>query len=128
MKALMLLNSLNLQLTTLILLNSKDIHMINIFIFMSLLKVLSDQNGQADQNDQSAQTDEILNDDQSEHSNHTNDEKIIDNLQNTKDIQIFEPLSSLNEEDNLVHDTTPIPNPSLYIPSMTSPAPQDRWS
>ncbi|GJU51806.1 hypothetical protein Tco_1221361 [Tanacetum coccineum] len=43
-------------------------------------KVSSDQNGQADQNDlndqndQSAQTDEILNDDQSEHPNHTNDE------------------------------------------------------
>ncbi|GJR01650.1 hypothetical protein Tco_0524634 [Tanacetum coccineum] len=40
-------------------------------------EVLSDQNGQADQNDlndqnnQFAQTDEILNDDQSEHSNHT---------------------------------------------------------
>ncbi|GJU00914.1 hypothetical protein Tco_1111252 [Tanacetum coccineum] len=32
-------------------------------------KVSSDQNGQADQNDQPAQTDEILNDDQSEHSN-----------------------------------------------------------
>ncbi|GJW46634.1 hypothetical protein Tco_0078280 [Tanacetum coccineum] len=41
-------------------------------------KVLSDQNGQADQNDQTAQTDEILNDDLSEHSNHTNDEQIID--------------------------------------------------
>ncbi|GJY56074.1 hypothetical protein Tco_0455189 [Tanacetum coccineum] len=46
-------------------------------------EVSSDQNGQADhndQNDQSAQTDEILNDDQSEHLNHTNDELIIDNL------------------------------------------------
>ncbi|GJV62463.1 hypothetical protein Tco_1468563 [Tanacetum coccineum] len=92
------------------------------------IEVSSDQNGQADQNDQSPQTDEILNDDQSEHSNHTNDEKIIDNLQNTKDIQIFEPLSSLNEEDNLIHDTTLIHNPSLSIPSMTSLAPQDRWS
>ncbi|GJW34734.1 retrovirus-related pol polyprotein from transposon TNT 1-94 [Tanacetum coccineum] len=57
-------------------------------------KVSSDQNGQTDQNDhndqndQSAQIDEILNDDQSEHSNHTNDEQIIDNLPNTKDIQI----------------------------------------
>ncbi|GKA79835.1 hypothetical protein Tco_0786431 [Tanacetum coccineum] len=43
-------------------------------------KVSSDQNGQADQNDlndqndQSDQTDEILNDDQSENPNHTNDE------------------------------------------------------
>ncbi|GJY64767.1 hypothetical protein Tco_0466227 [Tanacetum coccineum] len=38
------------------------------------------------QNDQPVQTDEILNDDQSEHSNHTNDEHIIDNLTNTKDV------------------------------------------
>ncbi|GKB27269.1 retrovirus-related pol polyprotein from transposon TNT 1-94 [Tanacetum coccineum] len=43
-------------------------------------EVPSDQNGQVDQNnhndqnDQSVQTNEILNDDQSEHSNHTNDE------------------------------------------------------
>nr|GEY84800.1 retrovirus-related Pol polyprotein from transposon TNT 1-94 [Tanacetum cinerariifolium] len=44
----------------------------------------SDQNGQADQNDQSAQTDKILNDDMSEHSNHTNNEQIIDNSQTLK--------------------------------------------
>ncbi|GJZ99938.1 retrovirus-related pol polyprotein from transposon TNT 1-94 [Tanacetum coccineum] len=55
-------------------------------------KVSSDQNGQTDQddhndqNDQSVQNDEILNDDHSEHYNHTNDEQIIDNLPNTKDI------------------------------------------
>ncbi|GKC18715.1 hypothetical protein Tco_1020865 [Tanacetum coccineum] len=55
-------------------------------------EVSSDQNGQTDQNDhndqndQSSQTDEILNDDQSEHPNHTNDEQIIDNLPSTKDI------------------------------------------
>ncbi|GKB51625.1 retrovirus-related pol polyprotein from transposon TNT 1-94 [Tanacetum coccineum] len=49
-------------------------------------EVSSDQNGQTDQNDQSVQNDEILNDDHSEHSNHTNDEQIIDNLTNTKDI------------------------------------------
>ncbi|GJR41888.1 hypothetical protein Tco_1309991 [Tanacetum coccineum] len=124
----------------------------NIFILMSLLKginsngvsfiksyeslelviletkVSSDQNGQTDQNDQSAQTDEILNDDQSEHLNHTNDENIIDNLLNTKDIQISEHLSSPNVEDTSVHDTIPVLNPSLSIPSMTSPDPQDRWS
>ncbi|GJX32310.1 hypothetical protein Tco_0242165 [Tanacetum coccineum] len=52
-------------------------------------KVSSDQNGQTDQNDhndqndQSVQNDEILNDDHFEHSNHTNDEQIIDNLLNT---------------------------------------------
>ncbi|GKC28900.1 retrovirus-related pol polyprotein from transposon TNT 1-94 [Tanacetum coccineum] len=39
--------------------------------------------------------DEILNDGQSEHSNHTNDEQIIDNLLNIKDIQILEHSSSL---------------------------------
>ncbi|GJR56544.1 retrovirus-related pol polyprotein from transposon TNT 1-94 [Tanacetum coccineum] len=67
-------------------------------------EVSSDQNGQTDQNDhndqndQSAQNDEILNDDQFEHSNHTNDEQIIDNLLNTKDIQISEHSSSLTPQ------------------------------
>ncbi|GKA41452.1 retrovirus-related pol polyprotein from transposon TNT 1-94, partial [Tanacetum coccineum] len=32
------------------------------------------------------------------------------------------------QEDTLVQDTIPIPNPSLSKPSMTSLAPQDRWS
>ncbi|GJX20572.1 hypothetical protein Tco_0223249 [Tanacetum coccineum] len=97
-------------------------------------QVSSDQNGQADQNDhnyqndQPAQTDEILNDDQPEHSNHTNDEQIVDNLPSTKDIQISEHLSSPKVEDTSVHDTIPILNPSLSIPSMVSPAPQDSWS
>ncbi|GKG46395.1 hypothetical protein Tco_0501241, partial [Tanacetum coccineum] len=77
MKVLRLSNSQNLQLTTSTLLNQKDIHLMNIFILMNLLK---------DQNDQSVQNDKILNDDHSEHSNHTNDEQIIDNLLNTKDI------------------------------------------
>ncbi|GKB90483.1 hypothetical protein Tco_0962755 [Tanacetum coccineum] len=82
----------------------------NIFILMSLLKVSSDQNGQADQNDfnnqndQTSQTDEILNDDQS---------------LNTCPLPV---------EDTSVQDTIPILNPSLSIPSMTSPVPQDRWS
>nr|GEV32224.1 retrovirus-related Pol polyprotein from transposon TNT 1-94 [Tanacetum cinerariifolium] len=49
-------------------------------------KVSTDQNGQTDQNDQSIQNDEFLDDDHSEHSNHTNDEQIIDSLPNTKDI------------------------------------------
>ncbi|GKE52965.1 retrovirus-related pol polyprotein from transposon TNT 1-94 [Tanacetum coccineum] len=89
-------------------------------------EVSSDQNGQTDQNDQSVQNDEILNDDHSEHFNHTNDEQIIDNLPNTEDIQIFE--YSLRVEDTSVQDTIPIPNPSLPIPSVVTPAPQDRWS
>nr|GEW26612.1 hypothetical protein [Tanacetum cinerariifolium] len=46
----------------------------------------SDQNGQTDKNDQTAQTDEILNDNLFEHSNHNNDQQIIDNLPNIKDI------------------------------------------
>ncbi|GJY51218.1 retrovirus-related pol polyprotein from transposon TNT 1-94 [Tanacetum coccineum] len=90
-------------------------------------EVSSDQNGQADQNDQSAQTDEILNDDLSKHSNQTNDEQIISNLPNTKDIQIPEHLSSTDKEDTSVQNTIPIPNPSSSIPSMVRPAPQDRW-
>ncbi|GKD53294.1 retrovirus-related pol polyprotein from transposon TNT 1-94 [Tanacetum coccineum] len=65
------------------------------------IEVSSDQNGQTDQNDQndqSLQNDEILNDGQSEHSKHTNDEQIIDNLLNTKDIQISEHSSSISVE------------------------------
>ncbi|GKB28207.1 retrovirus-related pol polyprotein from transposon TNT 1-94 [Tanacetum coccineum] len=81
----------------------------------------------SDQNDKSAQTDKILNDDP-KHSHHTNDEQIIENLSNTKDIQISEHLSSPNADDTSIQDTILIPNPSLSIPSMVSPAPQDRWS
>ncbi|GJS01107.1 retrovirus-related pol polyprotein from transposon TNT 1-94 [Tanacetum coccineum] len=61
-------------------------------------EVSSDQNGQTDQNDHSIQNDEILNDDHSEHSNHTNDEQIIDTLLNVEDIQISKHLSSPSVE------------------------------
>nr|GEU94551.1 retrovirus-related Pol polyprotein from transposon TNT 1-94 [Tanacetum cinerariifolium] len=97
-------------------------------------KVSSDQNGQThqndhnDQNDQSIQNDEILNDDHSEHSNYTNDEQIIDNILNTKDIQISKHSSSPRVEDTSVHNTISIPNSSLSIPSMVTSAPQNRWS
>ncbi|GJS84717.1 hypothetical protein Tco_0751258 [Tanacetum coccineum] len=67
-------------------------------------KVLSDQNGQIDQNDQSVQNDKILNDDHYEHSDHTNNEQIIDNLPKRWK------------------------NPPLPVPSMVTPAPQDKWS
>ncbi|GKB36577.1 retrovirus-related pol polyprotein from transposon TNT 1-94, partial [Tanacetum coccineum] len=77
------------------------------------IEVSFDQNGQADQNDQSVQTNEILNDDLYEHSNHINNEQIIDNLPNTKDIHISEHLSSSNIEDTLVHDTIPIPSSNI---------------
>ncbi|GJS67865.1 retrovirus-related pol polyprotein from transposon TNT 1-94 [Tanacetum coccineum] len=53
-----------------------------------------DQNDLMDQNDHPVQADEILNDDEPEHSNHNNDNHIINNLPNTKDVQIIEPLSS----------------------------------
>ncbi|GJR45188.1 retrovirus-related pol polyprotein from transposon TNT 1-94 [Tanacetum coccineum] len=82
------------------LLNLNDIYLMNIFILTSLLKVVleievsSDQNGQADQNDQPAQADEILNDDQFEHSNDTNDEQNINNLSSTEEIQISEHILS----------------------------------
>ncbi|GKC00630.1 retrovirus-related pol polyprotein from transposon TNT 1-94 [Tanacetum coccineum] len=89
-------------------------------------KVSSDQNGQTDQNDQTAQTDEILNDNLSDHSNHNNDEQIIDNLPNNEDIQMSEHSSSPNVEDTSVQDTISIPNPP--IPSVVTPALQDRWS
>ncbi|GJZ56559.1 hypothetical protein Tco_0611752 [Tanacetum coccineum] len=102
MKSLMLSNSQNLQLTTSTLLKMKDIHLMNIFILMSLLKVSSDQNGQTDQNDQTAQTDEILNNNLSESFNHNNDEQIIDNLPNTEDIQVYEHSSSQNVEDTSI--------------------------
>ncbi|GJU04807.1 retrovirus-related pol polyprotein from transposon TNT 1-94 [Tanacetum coccineum] len=77
-------------------------------------KVSSDQNGQTDN--------------MSEHSNHNNDEQIIDNLLNTEDIQISKQLSFPNVEDTSVQDTISIPNPPLPIPSVVTPAPQDRWS
>nr|GEY09327.1 retrovirus-related Pol polyprotein from transposon TNT 1-94 [Tanacetum cinerariifolium] len=96
----------------------KDIHLMNIFILMNLLK---------DQNDQPVQNDEILNDDHSEHSNHTNNEQIIDSLLNTKDIKTSEHLSSSNTEDTSEQNTT-IPSPPLPVPLMVTPAPQDRWS
>ncbi|GJQ95879.1 retrovirus-related pol polyprotein from transposon TNT 1-94 [Tanacetum coccineum] len=67
-------------------------------------KVSSDQNDHNDQNDQSVQNDEILS------------------------IQISEHSSSPRVEDTSVHNTIPIPNSSLSIPSMVTPAPQDRWS
>ncbi|GJV27874.1 retrovirus-related pol polyprotein from transposon TNT 1-94 [Tanacetum coccineum] len=63
-----------------------------------------------------------------EHSNHTNDEQIIDNLPNTEDIQIFEHSSSQKLEDTLIQNKIPIANPPLPIPSVVTPAPQDRWS
>ncbi|GJW97694.1 retrovirus-related pol polyprotein from transposon TNT 1-94 [Tanacetum coccineum] len=90
-------------------------------------EVSSDQNDQTDQNDQPVQNDEILNDDHSEHSNHTNDKQIIDNLPNTEDIQISEHLSSPNTEDTSAQNTT-ILSPPLLVPSMVTPAPQDKWS
>ncbi|GKB92899.1 retrovirus-related pol polyprotein from transposon TNT 1-94, partial [Tanacetum coccineum] len=64
---------------------------------------------------------------ESKHSNHTNDEKIIDNLPNTEDIHISEHLSSPSVEDTSVQNTILIPNPSLSIPSMVTPAPQYKW-
>ncbi|GKA48329.1 retrovirus-related pol polyprotein from transposon TNT 1-94 [Tanacetum coccineum] len=89
--------------------------------------IVIETDGSSDQNDHPDQDNEFLNDDKSKHLNHKNDNHIIDNLQNTKDVQISEPLSS-SAEDASVSNTIPIPSPSLSIPSMASPAPQDRWS
>ncbi|GJW77642.1 retrovirus-related pol polyprotein from transposon TNT 1-94 [Tanacetum coccineum] len=86
-------------------------------------EVSSNQNGQIDQNDQSVQNDEILNDDHSEHSNHTNDEQIIDISQTLK---IFRSLNTYVEDTSA--QNTIIPSPPLSVPSIVTPAPQDRWS
>ncbi|GJY90347.1 retrovirus-related pol polyprotein from transposon TNT 1-94 [Tanacetum coccineum] len=63
-------------------------------------KVSSDQNGQTDQNDHNDQNDQ----------------------------SIFEHSSPPRVEDTLVQNTILIPNSSLSIPSMVTPALQDRWS
>ncbi|GKA75175.1 retrovirus-related pol polyprotein from transposon TNT 1-94 [Tanacetum coccineum] len=78
----------------------------------------------SDQNDQPVQNDEILNDDHSEHSNHTNDKQITDSLPNTEDIQISEYLSSPNIEDTSAQNTT-IPSPPLPVPSMEQECSQE---
>ncbi|GJU45792.1 hypothetical protein Tco_1203058 [Tanacetum coccineum] len=71
-----------------------------------LVQVLSDQYGQNDQtdhNDQNGHTtqlNEILNDDSLGHSNHNNENPIIDKLTNTKDIQNPE-LFSLAENNSV---------------------------
>ncbi|GJR80701.1 hypothetical protein Tco_0151486 [Tanacetum coccineum] len=136
MKAMMLSNSQNLQLTTSTLLknerypylmtylhpyepsqryqtNSNDVSFIEPYECPKPVvletEVSFDQNGQTDQNnhndqnDQSVQNDEILNDDLSEHSSHTN-EQIIDNIQNTKEFQIFKHSSSPREQENNSQD------------------------
>ncbi|GJR31459.1 hypothetical protein Tco_1107691 [Tanacetum coccineum] len=70
------------------------------------LNVLSDQYGQNDQtdhndqNDHPAQLNEILNDDLLGHSNHNNENPIIEKLTNTKDIQ--NPKLSSPAKNNLV--------------------------
>ncbi|GJS69941.1 hypothetical protein Tco_0702782 [Tanacetum coccineum] len=95
----------------------------------------SDKNSQADQNDHNDQNDhlvqnnEILNDDQSEPSNPKNDNHIIDNLPNTKDVQITEHLSSPTEDTSVPNAVPSIKTISpSFITFMATPAPQDRWS
>ncbi|GJR22140.1 hypothetical protein Tco_0970667 [Tanacetum coccineum] len=132
MKALMLSNSQNLQMTISPLLNLKDTHLMKPYERPEPAVIDTDgsynQNDQADQNDHSTQDNEILNDDQSKHSNHNNDKHIIENIIITKDVQNPKLLSS-PAEDALVSNTILILiNPSLSILSMASPAPQDKWS
>ncbi|GKA79342.1 hypothetical protein Tco_0785938 [Tanacetum coccineum] len=104
-----------------------------------------DQNDQADQNDQRVQNDEILNDDQSEHSNHTNDEILNDNqsehLNHTNDEHIINNLTNIED----FHNSKPVSSPTKdtlapnavsiiqtiapsSIPSMATLAPQDIWA
>ncbi|GJT88768.1 hypothetical protein Tco_1070485 [Tanacetum coccineum] len=56
--------------------------------------VVIETNFSYDQNDYLAQDDEIFNEDHFEHSNHNNDNHIIDNLPSTKDVQTSKPVSS----------------------------------
>ncbi|GKA79330.1 retrovirus-related pol polyprotein from transposon TNT 1-94 [Tanacetum coccineum] len=111
--------------------NSNDVSFIEPYECPKLVvletNVSSNQNDQTNQNDQPVQNDEILNDDHSEHPNHTNNEQIIDSFLNTEDIQISEHLSSPSTEDISAPNTT-ISSPLLLVPTMVTPAPQDRWS
>ncbi|GKC76878.1 retrovirus-related pol polyprotein from transposon TNT 1-94 [Tanacetum coccineum] len=65
---------------------------------------------------------------ESDHSNHNNDDPIIDNLTNTKDVQNPEPTSSLDEDSLILNIIAITIVPSSSIPSMGSLVPQDRWS
>ncbi|GJX52705.1 retrovirus-related pol polyprotein from transposon TNT 1-94 [Tanacetum coccineum] len=86
----------------------------------------TDQMDQNDLNDHPVQIDEILTDDQLEHSNHNNDNQIIDNLPNPEDVQIIKPPSSLTKDTSALN-TIPISiGPSSTILSMSSLAPQVR--
>ncbi|GJW18045.1 retrovirus-related pol polyprotein from transposon TNT 1-94 [Tanacetum coccineum] len=88
-----------------------------------------DQNDLNDQSDHPVQADEILNDDQPEHSNHTNVNNIIDNLLNTKVVQITKPLSSTTEDTSAPNAVSSIQTESSSsIPSIAPLVPQDRWS
>nr|GEU97264.1 hypothetical protein [Tanacetum cinerariifolium] len=89
----------------------------------------NDQTDLNDHNDHYAQTDEIFNDDQSDHSNQNNDNPIIDNLTNTKDVYNPKPTSLLVEDTSVPNVVSTILSEiPTSIPSMSSPVPQDRWS
>ncbi|GKA82842.1 retrovirus-related pol polyprotein from transposon TNT 1-94 [Tanacetum coccineum] len=61
--------------------------------------------------------------------NHNNDEHIIDNLPNTKDVHITEPLSFSTKDASALNAVLTIQTESpSSIPSMATPTPQDRWS
>ncbi|GKE69166.1 hypothetical protein Tco_1527238 [Tanacetum coccineum] len=95
-----------------------------------LVQVLSDQYGQNDQtdnNDQDGHTtqlNEILNDDSLGHSDHNNDNPIIDKLTNTEDIQnpkLSSPaennsVSSLGQLYSICTTSTHVPNQVLEVP------------
>ncbi|GJV51574.1 hypothetical protein Tco_1447315 [Tanacetum coccineum] len=59
--------------------------------------IITEPVASSDQNDQLVQNDEVLNGDQTKHSNHINDEHIIEKLINIKDIQVTEPPFSSTE-------------------------------
>ncbi|GJZ28488.1 retrovirus-related pol polyprotein from transposon TNT 1-94 [Tanacetum coccineum] len=62
------------------------------------------------------------------HSNHNNDEPILENLPNTEDVQTSKPLSSPAKDASVPNTNLILTNPFLSISSMASLAPQYKWS
>nr|GEU47622.1 hypothetical protein [Tanacetum cinerariifolium] len=72
----------------------------------------------------------VLNDDQTEHPNHTNDDIITDNLTNTKEAQFTNPSSFTNKDSSVPNNVSshiPTETPNVTL-SLTTLAPKEKWS
>ncbi|GJT64347.1 hypothetical protein Tco_1015827 [Tanacetum coccineum] len=58
----------------------------------------------------------------------SNDVSFIEPYESPEPVVLETEVSSDQNEDTSVQDTISIPNPPLPIPSVVTPAPQDRWS